>query len=34
MFKSGAFDLCAGVPNVESEDAVETCALDIEVCCV
>lgn len=32
MFKSSAFDLCDNIPNVNTDDAVETCALDIEVC--
>lgn len=31
MFKSNAFGLCDNIPNVNTDDAVETCALDIEV---
>lgn len=31
MFKSNAFGLCNNIPNVNTDDAVETCALDIEV---
>ncbi|XP_065942122.1 von Willebrand factor D and EGF domain-containing protein-like [Magallana gigas] len=31
MFKSNAFGLCNNIPNVHTDDAVETCALDIEL---
>lgn len=31
LFKSEAFKLCGEVPNVKTDDAVQTCALDITV---